>query len=249
MKRQYLSVIFLLIIVHTTAAQVTPDAPIALTGAPQPTMEETQSSSETGASGIGTKMNLCGGVNLGIANTMAGTGPLSIGYGFTYQGSLGVAFQHAGRNHGRSHGFLNGVAIEACYGRATPRLWYDDAQGVEQTQDYKITWVGLPVTYTGVRARKGNLGFYCQLGINFDYLLGTTINGEDIAKYMNKLLFFPSISTGITINTKHHSRFKGQKAMIGPFISYNANNMSAKQGFTINCVTIGLRIWAWQIGY
>ncbi len=197
----------------------------------------------SGGTGGSTK-NLCGGINLGLANTMATFGSTSTsGTGFNFHLSLGIAFQNDGKGDGSQHAFT----IEARYGSASSHLKYNDALGKEQKKDYQFSWIGLPVSYTGVKAGRGNTGFYYQAGINFEYLVGAVDNSTDVSKDMNKLQFVPYVSAGISFDREGHGPFKDEKDMIGPFISYTANNMSSVSNFKLSCLIIGLRIWAWQI--
>ncbi len=198
-----------------------------------------------GGSGGNSDKNFCIGINVGMDNMAAQFGNYSAtGTGFGHQYSAGLAIQREGKTDGHQ----NAISIMLSYTIMQAKMEYTDKTNNTIKPDYKMYGLGLPVSYTGIANGRSAVGFFYQAGIDFEYLSKVYDTKQDVSKNFNKFLVAPFASFGIAFRNEISSgEFKSEHIMLGPFISYDVNNLTSVSGNSLSNYTFGLRLYVMQV--
>ena len=199
--------------------------------------------------GSGSDKNFCLAINLGASNIM---GTIS---NYTAKVTPELAYQVAAglsiAKDGQADGHKSVISIMASITGIASVLKYTDKINKEVTLRYTLTSFGLPVSYTGIITNNADIGFFYQGGLDIEYNSKDYDDRRLATKEFNTIFVSPFASLGFTFPTKggeyNGIHFKPEQVMIGPFVSYLANNMSSLNNSSLNCLTFGIRMYVMQI--
>ncbi len=202
----------------------------------------------TGGGG-GSDKNFCLSINLGASNIMGTINNYAtkVTPELAYQFAAGLSIA----KDGQTDGHKSVISIMGSITGLASVLKYTDKTNKETMLRYTLTSFGLPVSYTGIITNNSDIGFFYQGGLDIEYNSKDYDDRRLATKEFNTIFVSPFASLGFTFPTKggdyNGIHFKPEQVMIGPFVSYLANNMSALNSSSLNCLTFGIRMYVMQV--
>ena len=203
-----------------------------------------------------TSVNMISDLQLGYSSaTLVQNGATTQGHGLCWSYGLGAAFQQGSEGHHRVVSLLleyNGYDAK-----------YTDPDSKNKTE-LLTGYVSLPISYFRTMSREGHdLGFYYMATAIPQYNVRAELSGTNYKANTNPFLVTLMASAGFGIParkpyairsymrsggrgyfTNYGTETRYRYAMIGPYVSYNVNNMASpnlKPALNTNLLVIGLR--------
>ena len=193
----------------------------------------------SGGSGV-LFVGLCSTYELGAANVNVKYADVNTkATGLAYHIQLGFDLHYGIISDRR----ITSLSFELAYTHFTANGSYHDTSGVSHDNKFKVGYIGLPITYTGILGADRTVGFYYQLGICPEYQVSAK-NGDHDLPGLRKLVTIPSVSIGLAIPQETGKGNLNKIRMIGPYVSTTMSNISSDNSFNFTCLTFGLRYYS-----
>lgn len=183
---------------------------------------------------------LCSTYELGAASS-------TIKYGNVTSKVNGLAW-HLALGFNMHYGVLSdrritGLSIELGYSHFATGGVVTDTTPSARNSEFKLGYIGIPITYFGYLFADRSVGFYYMLGINPQYLVDGKSNDKKYGGF-KKLIAIPSASIGLAIPQESGRGGLNKIRMIGPYVSTSLGNLSSDNNIDFKCLTFGIRYYS-----
>jgi hypothetical protein len=136
---------------------------------------------------------------------------------------------------------ITSVSIQLAYDHFAVSDKYTDALNVSHSNNYVMSYFGLPITYSGIFGANGNLGFYFQLGINPQLQLKAKDGSNTISSSFKSFVALPYVSLGLAIPKETGRGALNKVHLIGPYASTTLGSITNDNSVTFTCLNIGIK--------
>lgn len=106
-----------------------------------------------------------------------------------------------------------------------------------------INYLHIPVKYTSMYGSGGRVGFFWEAGVDLNFYMNNHGDKKLNSDLISKVFFNTSVSTGVffNYNTHHKGDIHYMTAMLGPYLGYAVNSITAND-LTYHPMVIGARL-------